>query len=483
MTDFTRRRFLAAFTGTGLSAFAGCATPFSRGGRGPSPPIGEGDQDSDETFNPPTYTPPEPTPLPDPDVKRTLRATAATITLGPNATSQSWVYDGQYVGPELRVSEGDIVEVALQNDLPAVTTTHWHGIPLQNAMDGVPYVTQDPVTRGSSFTYTFRAEPPGTYFYHSHVGLQLDRGLLGPLIIEEDDPHIDYDREFTVIFDDYLNQPPEPLSDDGRDGMGGMGGMMGSDVRPPYTGLLADGRLPSNPRTLDVAEGERIRFRFVNAASATEFRTRLAGHQMTVSHVDGRPVDPVPVDEFVFGPGERYDAVVELTNPGAWQLRAAAVKGDESPARLDVRYGGHDGTPQAPDWGGRRLQYHDLHARDKISVSGSPDRVYDLTLSRAGRSYTWLIDGQAYPNAEPLDIREGEHVRFRLRNHSPVTHPMHLHGHFFRVGDALMDTIRVPGHMGQVSLDFRADNPGNWLFHCHNLYHLESGMARVIRYV
>ncbi|MFB6096131.1 MAG: multicopper oxidase family protein, partial [Haloferacaceae archaeon] len=271
-------------------------------------------------------------------------------------------------------------------------------------------------------------------------------------------------------------------------GAGGMGGggpgpMGGGDVRPPYAGLTANGRLPSSPPTLDVEAGERVRFRFLNAASATEFRTRLAGHRLHVSHVDGRPVEPVEVDEFVFGPGERYDAVVEMDAPGTWALLAGAVGGAEPPARVVVRYAGHEGEPRTPDWGsGRRLQYGWLRAREPMPVSGSPDRIYDLTLSRASGSYAWLIDGQAYPNADPLDVREGEHVRFRMTNHSPVTHPMHLHGHFFRVGDALMDTVRVPGHMGQVSIDFRADNPGNWLFHCHNLYHLASGMARVVRY-
>jgi FtsP/CotA-like multicopper oxidase with cupredoxin domain len=80
-------------------------------------------------------------------------------------------------------------------------------------------------------------------------------------------------------------------------------------------------------------------------------------------------------------------------------------------------------------------------------------------------------------------VREGEHVRIRMVNRSPVLHPMHLHGHFFQVGDAVKDTVIVPSHMGEVTIDFLADNPGDWLFHCHNLYHLESGMARVLRYV
>nr|WP_281273056.1 multicopper oxidase domain-containing protein [Halalkalicoccus subterraneus] len=104
-------------------------------------------------------------------------------------------------------------------------------------------------------------------------------------------------------------------------------------------------------------------------------------------------------------------------------------------------------------------------------------------MSASSESDAWLIDGQAYPDADLFSIREGEHVRVRMVNHSPVLHPMHLHGHFFQVGDAIKDTVIVPGHMGEVTFDFVADNPGSWLFHCHNLYHLEAGMARVMRYV
>lgn len=481
-SQHTRREFLAGASAVALSGLAGCTGTFA-GDRGLRPGSDGGNQRQNGLTGPASYAPPDPKPLPDPDVTRTLDAQTVTASPGSVTDNQVWGYDDRYVGPELRASEGDVVEVTLENQLPAETTTHWHGVPLQNAYDGVPDVTQDPVGEGSSFTYSFRADPPGTYFYHSHAGLQLDRALLGPLVIEEADPHVDYDREVTVVFDDYLGRPPEPMSDRAS-GSGGMGGMMRGNDRPAYAGLLANGRLPTHAPSLDVSDGERIRFRFVNAASATEFRTRLAGHRLAISHVDGRPVQPIEVDEFVFGPGERYDAVVEMSNHGAWQLHAAAVGSDEPPARVDVDYGGADGTARRPTWSdGRRLQYGDLHAIESIDVSGSPDRVFDLSLSRAGNSYTWLIDGQAYPNADPLPIREGEHVRFRMTNRSPVTHPMHLHGHFFRAGNALMDTVRVPGHMGEVTIDFRADNPGNWLFHCHNLYHLESGMARVVSYV
>ena len=185
--------------------------------------------------------------------------------------------------------------------------------------------------------------------------------------------------------------------------------------------------------------------------------------------------------------GERYDVVVKARNPGRWFVQADALDGNEPPARAVVEYESTDGsiTPQPPSSSSNRLQYGDLRARSSLEgVSGDPDRTFDLTLSRGrNQSYTWTIDGQAYPDADPLQIRPGEHVRIRMTNQSPVVHPMHLHGHFFQVGNAIKDTVIVPGHRGQVTLDFHADNPGRWLFHCHNLYHLDAGMARVVEYV
>jgi FtsP/CotA-like multicopper oxidase with cupredoxin domain len=267
---------------------------------------------------------------------------------------------------------------------------------------------------------------------------------------------------------------------------GGPGGLM-FGRRPPYAGLLIDGRLPDNPRTFSVREGERVRFRFINASSATAFRVRTAGHRLTVSHADGRPVEPVTVDSFVFGSGERYDAIVEADNPGTWEIRADAIDGDEPPARAILDYEGQQTasptSPTSPSSGQRELTYGALQARSPLErLDGSPDRTFDLTLSPARGGTQWLIDGQAYPNADPLPVQQGEHVRIRMTNMSPVLHPMHLHGHFFQVGNTVKDTVIVPSHMGQVTIDFLADNPGDWFFHCHNLYHLESGMARVISY-
>jgi multicopper oxidase len=437
-----------------------------------------------------------------------LRRVAApgAVEVGPGQVYRTWLYDGAFPGPEIRVREGERLRVALQNCLPEPTTIHWHGVPLPNAMDGVPGVTQEPVAPSASFVYDFVAEPAGTYMYHSHVGHQLDRGLVGPLIIEERTPNVSYDRDYVLVLDDWLPSAPTPalarasggmqtMRDMMRDMMGDRRGMMGQGMplrdpaRPEYAALLVNGKSPADPPAFEVRRGERVRLRFINLASATTFRVALAGHRLTVTHADGRPVEHVTVDAVVLGMGERYDAVVEADNPGIWTLAAASVLGDPPPAEAVIRYA--DARAARPAGGlpdgltvGRLLDIADLVALEREGAPPAPDRSFDLTLSW-GMMMTpdeWSIDGQRYPGAEPLPIRAGERVRVSMGNMSPIHHPMHLHGHFFRVGRARKDTVLVPAHMGRVTFEFTADNPGDWFFHCHNLYHMEAGMARVFRY-
>lgn len=394
------------------------------------------------------------------------------------------MYNGRFPGEEIRVREGERLRVVLENGLPEPTTAHWHGVPVPNAMDGVPGVTQEPVEPGESFVYEYVAEPGGSYMYHSHSALQLDRGLLGPLIIEESTPHVEYDREYTIMLDDLLLGEPR-LTEGRRSMMMGMG-----SGGPKYDAFLINGRPAADPAVLEARRGERIRLRVINPASQTTFRVALAGHRMKVVHSDSRPVEPVEVDALLIGMGERYDVLVEADNPGAWNLVASSVERQSGSARAVLRYADASAT-QPPEGqmpsgisGGRLLTLEDLtgiepEARD----DRSPDRTLDLTLSSRMMSDGWFIDGQAFPDADPLEIHEGERVRVRMTNRSMMIHPMHLHGHFFRVGNALKETVIVPPHMGRVTFDFTADNPGDWFFHCHNLYHMEAGMARVFRYV
>ena len=411
---------------------------------------------------------------------------AGDVEVAPGVAYRTWLYNGRFPGEEIRVKEGERVRVIVENRLPEATTIHWHGVPVPNAMDGVPDVTQPPIAPGETFVYDFPAGPAGTYFYHSHVGLQADRGLIGALVIEEATPHVQWDREYVLVLDDFL--PGTPRMVDSGGGMGMRMGMMGGDT-PPYTGMLINGKLPSAAPSFEVRRGDLVRLRLINASGATTFRIALTGHHITVSHADGRPVRPVTVDSLDIGSGERYDVIIEANNPGVWTLLAVPHEVRSALARAILRYREAAGTkppsrqmPENLD-SGRTLGSSDLVSLELGTSAVKSDRTFDLLLSGGMMSTTWTINGQAYPNAEPLLIDKGELVRVRMTNHSMMLHPMHLHGHFFQTGRALKDTILVPPHMGRAEFSFLANNPGDWFFHCHNLYHMESGMARIVRYL
>ncbi len=452
----------------------------------------------------PETAPPRPSAGPEARSLREVKlvAEAADVDFGPLGHKRLWIYNGRYPGPEIRVAAGERLRITFENRLPEKSTIHWHGVPVPNAMDGVPEVTQEPVPPGGRFVYGFDADPAGTFMYHSHQGLQLDRGLFGPLVFEEKEAHVEYDRDYALVLDDLLPGAPRPLDEENRGGgmmrgrmmgggMMGRGMMGGGGMRrmlgmPEYEAFLMNGHPAGDPAVLDVSRGERIRLRMVNSSAATLFRVAIAEHRMLVTHADSRPVSPVEVDALWIGSGERYDVIVRADNPGSWPIFAVPAEGGPQPARAILRYRGTrsrlvDGDPEDISEG-RVLELEDLVALERVARRAA-DREFDLTLSGGMMSSRWTIDGEAYPDASPLDIHGGERVRVQMSNMSMMTHPMHLHGHFFEVGSARKDTVLVPPHMGRVTFEFTASNPGDWMFHCHNLYHMEAGMARVLRYV
>lgn len=352
----------------------------------------------------------------------------------------------------------------------------------------------------------------GTYVYHSHVGLQLDRGLYGPLIVEPKKEELEYDREYVLLLDDWLDgisgtpeDTFEELQASGGGIMGGMGGGMmgrgqggtGFSGAVDYPLYLINSRAPDDTDTLNIRRGEKARLRLINPAGETVFRFAVGGHKLTVTHSDGQPVEPVEVDVVRIGPGERYDVIVEANNPGVWQV-AAAPEGKNGLARAILRYAesGQSSTPppssRPQELSGRLLSYGDLRTKREATfpsggLFGGPDRTLELTLSGGMGNYVWIIDGQVYPDADPIEVSKGEWVRFHLINRSMMTHPMHLHGHFFQLQNDMgrgpfKDTVLVEPHMGEATFDFVTDNPGDWFFHCHTVYHMESGMARAVSY-
>lgn len=486
--ELSRRDFLAmAGIGVGALALGGCGTLGARGEGGGS--TSGSSEVKEHAFD----------------------AASQEVDIG-GRSFPTWGYDGGLPGPEIRIKQGDTLRVTLNNRLPEGTTIHWHGQPIVNEMDGVPDVTQPPIESGEEFVYEFVVPASGTYFYHSHVGLQLDRGVYGPLIVDPEKETVSYDREFTLMLDDWLDgvdgkTPEDELEnlrsgggemsgmDMGGGGMSGMGGGGGEPARTPpdivYPYYLINGRPPEDPEELEVRQGEKVRLRLINAASATIYRVALAGHRLSVTHTDGQPVEPVEVDVVRLGPGERYDVIVEADNPGVWQL-AAEAEGTEKLARAVFRYrdNGGDAPPanQMPsELNGDLLLYDMLRAAPEAEKvpGGEPDDVVPLVLDGNEEKYTWSINGQRYPDADEIPIKRGDLVRFEFDNRSMMPHPMHLHGHFFQVDNGtgegpIKDTVIVEP-MQKLAINWLADNPGDWAMHCHLLYHLEGGMFRVVK--
>ena len=169
-----------------------------------------------------------------------LNATPGRVDLG-GRTVDTWSYGGQVPGPEIRVRPGDTLHAVLDNHLPRPTTVHWHGVQLFYTMDGVPVLTQPQVPPGSSFTYDYAVPgTPGTYWFHPHVGVQLDRGLYGPLIIEDPHEPLAYDHDWTMVLDDWIDgvsiggvtATPDLVLATLKQGMGSMSGMGSASPSP-----------------------------------------------------------------------------------------------------------------------------------------------------------------------------------------------------------------------------------------------------------
>ncbi len=438
-----------------------------------------------------------------------LQARRTQIDLGGRVVD-TWAYGDTLPGAALRATAGDRVRVAFTNDLPEPTSVHWHGLAIRNDMDGVPGLSNPEVAPGGGFRFNFVVPDPGTHWFHPHSGLQLDRGLYAPFIVA--DPHEpgEYDAEWVLVLDDWTDgvgpSPQQILatlkktgaSSHGMGGMGdmggggssaGMGGLGGDGGDVTYPLYLVNGRAPNDPDVLRARPGDRVRLRIINAGADTVFHVALAGHDLRVTHTDGYPVEPVSTPVLRIGMGERYDAVVTLSD-GVFPL-VAAPAGKRGTARALVRTGA--GTVPAPSYRPAQLDRTALTVSRLRAGAGTalprrtPDTVQDLVLGGSMRNYVWTINGRTYDRTRPLTIRQGQSTRLRIRNQSMMTHPVHVHGHTFQLGPAggagpRKDTVLVPS-MGGVDVDLAADNPGRWMVHCHNAYHAEAGMMTRLDYL
>ena len=229
-----------------------------------------------------------------------MTASAIKTVVG-GREAATWAFGERPGSGGIRAKVGDLIEATFVNKLPSANTLHWHGIALRNDMDGVPGLTQAAVEPGRTFTYRFTAPDAGTYWFHPHMGLELDKGLYAPLIIEDPNDPIDADVDVTVMLDDWLDgygrTQQQVLAELQKSGghsghsMGSMGSMnMGAGLNGDVTYPLhvINGRGPNERETIAARAGQRVRVRIINAASDS-YRFAIADHRLTVTHADGFP--------------------------------------------------------------------------------------------------------------------------------------------------------------------------------------------------
>jgi FtsP/CotA-like multicopper oxidase with cupredoxin domain len=442
-----------------------------------------------------------------------LNAGRAQIDLG-GTQADTLAYGDSVPGPLIRASVGDDLAITVKNRLNHQTSVHWHGIALRNDMDGAAPATPD-IEAGSDFVYRFSVPHPGTYWAHPHAnGLDADTGLYLPLIVDDPAEPGEYDAEWIVVLDDWtdgIGSTPQQIYDTlrgsmmpgmggmpgmgmgGLSGMGGAGGSYllggdGGDVDYPY--YLINGRIPAAPTMFSAKPGQRVRMRIINAGSDTAFRVALAGHRMTVTHTDGFPVEPVEVDAVLLGMGERCDVTV-TAGDGVFPLVALA-EGKDAVARALLSTGAGaapDAAYRPPELNRRVGTVDTFTAAPAVDLGpAKPDATIAVELSGAMMTYDWTIDGRAFADARPLTIKQDQRATLTFTNMSMMWHPMHLHGHTFQVikpggsRGPRKDTVIVPP-MQRLTVGLVADNPGVWMLHCHNAYHMEAGMMTSLEYV
>ena len=487
--------------------------------------------------------------------------------------------NGSVPGPLIRLKEGQNVRLNVTNNLDEDTSIHWHGLLVPFHMDGVPGISFPGIKPGQTFTYNFPIRQSGTYWYHSHSGLQEQQGHYGPLIIDPAGPErVAYDREFILLLSEFTPHHPHFIMDRLRKGEGyfnyqqtswadeyplsAADRRMWAEMRMPATDIadvtgstytyLANGRGPKEGLEYLFKPGERVRLRIINGAAQTFFNLRIPGLPMTVIAADGQNVRGVEVDEFQIGTAETYDVIVEPTAE-AYTIVAesmdrsgmalatlasragarAAIPPPRKPPLLDMgdmgmNHGDHGGgahsmdgmkmrdtlllppdvkvgpgidmVSMAPvdklgdpglglrDVGHRVLNYRMLSALEPNRDTRKPSRLLELHLTGNMERYMWSFDGEMYSavSDKPIRFAWNERVRVKLINNTMMAHPIHLHGMFFELVNGEDPAhqprknivIVQPGASAQF--DLTANEPGDWAFHCHLLYHMHGGMMQTV---
>lgn len=390
-----------------------------------------------------------------------------------------------------RGEKGKPFDVLLKNTMQVPTSIHWHGLILPNREDGVAFITQFPIYPGLSDHYEFPLVQSGTYWMHSHFGLQEQSLLSAPLIISEPDDAKIAEQEAILFLADFSFKSPSEIYQNllhPKDTM-----KMGPDiVEVDYDAFLLNYRTLEDPEIMHVKPGSKVRLRIINGASTTNFFVDLGKLQGDLIAVDGNRIQSLKDATFEVGVAQRIDIVLTIPKEGgAFPILAQGEGTDKQTGMILTT------TQSVPKLSSKakekalaftNAQEKKLQALYPLEKKSVDQRVV-IELGGNMSQYIWTLNGQSWPEVTPVEVKEGERVEIVFKNVTTMSHPMHLHGHVFQVtaindqviNGAMRDTVLVMPN-SSITIQFDANNPGVWPLHCHVLYHLEAGMLTVLRY-
>ncbi len=418
---------------------------------------------------------------------------------GKYKSSDLWLYNGKTPGPEIRVKKGARVRVRFINELDEGTSIHWHGIRVDNAMDGVSHLTQDPVPPGGTFLYDFIVPDAGTFWYHAHnkSWKQVARGLYGALIVEELNASFDKDHDITLVIDDWR------LANDGSLQVSSLGAFM-DWTHAGRLGNWVTTNGQSKPN-FQLNTNENYRLRLINASNARVLQINPKKMGAKILGYDGFDFEaPREAPEFVeLTPAQRVDLAVSspdrssktIREVGGFALEVLAGRDAVEIASFKFNKGPNKNlapiklTPNTSP----ALDIHNAKHFSLFMTGGAMGRMGEAIYN--GKPLTneviqrdkqvWAFNGVANLAKDPFfQIKRGETVVITTDNQTGWLHGMHVHGHHFKIiernGKPIKqtdwrDTFRID--RGEtVAITFVANNPGKWLLHCHMLEHAAAGM-------
>lgn len=504
--------------------------------------------------------------------------------------------NGKLQAPTLYFTEGDTAEIYLHNMLKENTGFHWHGVILPNEHDGVPFLTTKPVESGETHLYKFRVSQNGTYWYHSHQGLQEQIGMNGILVFKkrEGEPSEQYTKEIPVLLGDWSDEDPMQIArrlhmantdwysikknavqsyweaiksgNFGTKALNEWKRMEAMDVSDVYYDKFLINGLPSSDYS-NLKSGDKVRLRVANGGSSTYFWLNYGGGKIKIVGNDGNDVVPTEVDRLIVGVSETYDIEVTIPENKSFEFRATSedrighaslwlgsgekmeapdlprlklfegmkmmngmmeMSGNMKPMNMtmgnqmmdmnEVMYpelsesqrkmtmkhmnemmgvktketekedhSQHSGMDVKEEKTIKRLSYNILKAPEKTILPTENVRELKFTLEGNMNHYLWTLDNKTVTETDKILVKKGEILRITMYNNSMMRHPMHLHGHDFRLINSkgeyspLKNVVDIMP-METDTIEFVANQDGDWFFHCHILYHMMAGMGRIFSY-